>query len=104
MIYIVDYGLGNLASIKNMFKHIDIRDVRITSDKTELEKADKIILPGVGAFDNGMEHLQKHDLIDVLNKLYHLKNHTVEEKSNLQEIFIPKLSEILNIGIFDRNQ
>jgi imidazole glycerol-phosphate synthase subunit HisH len=68
MIYIVDYGLGNLASIKNMFKHIDIRDVIITSDKKELEKAEKIILPGVGAFDNGMQHLQKYDLIDILNK------------------------------------
>ena len=68
MIYIVDYGLGNLASIKNMYKHIDIRDVKITSDKTELEKADKIILPGVGAFDTGMQHLQKYDLIEVLNK------------------------------------
>ena len=68
MIYIVDYGLGNLASIKNMLKHIDIRDVKITSDKLELEKAEKIILPGVGAFDNGMKHLQKYDLIDVLNR------------------------------------
>ncbi len=68
MIYIVDYGFGNLASIKNMLKHIDIRDVKITSDKVELEKADKIILPGVGAFDNGMKHLQKYDLIDVLNR------------------------------------
>lgn len=68
MITIVDYGIGNLASIKNMFKHIDIRDVQITSDKSELEKAEKIILPGVGAFDNGMQHLKKYDLIDVLNK------------------------------------
>ncbi len=68
MIYIVDYGLGNLASIKNMFKHIDIRDVKITSNKNELAKADKIILPGVGAFDNGMNHLKKYDLIDILNQ------------------------------------
>jgi len=68
MIYIIDYGLGNLASIKNMFKHIGVRDVKITSDKSELEKAEKIILPGVGAFDNGMQHLKKYDLIEVLNK------------------------------------
>ena len=68
MICIVDYGLGNLSSIKNMFKHIGIRDVKITSDKDELVKADKIILPGVGAFDNGMQHLKKYDLIDVLNR------------------------------------
>jgi imidazole glycerol-phosphate synthase subunit HisH len=68
MIYIVDYGLGNLASIKNMFKHIGIRDVKITSDKNELAKADKIVLPGVGAFDTGMKYLKEYDLIDVLNR------------------------------------
>ena len=68
MIYIVDYGLGNLASIKNMFKHIGVRDVIISSNNEELAKADKIILPGVGAFDNGMSHLMKYDLIDTLNK------------------------------------
>ena len=33
-----------------------------------MENAEKIILPGVGAFDNGMQHLKKYDLIDVLNK------------------------------------
>jgi len=68
MIYIVDYGLGNLASIKNMFKHIGIKDVIITSDKNELAKADKIILPGVGAFDNGMLHLKEYDLLETLNR------------------------------------
>ena len=68
MIVIVDYGLGNLASIKNMFKHIGIREVKISSQKEVVEQADKIILPGVGAFDNGMMHLEKYDLIDVLNK------------------------------------
>jgi glutamine amidotransferase len=51
-----------------MFKHIGIRDVKITYDKNELAKADKIVLPGVGAFDNGMQHLKEYDLIDVLNK------------------------------------
>lgn len=68
MIYIIDYGVGNLASIKNMLKHIGIKDVKISSDKDEIDKAKKIILPGVGAFDNGMQHLKKYDLIEVLNK------------------------------------
>ncbi len=68
MIVIVDYGLGNLGSIKNMFKYIGERDVKISSDVEEINKAEKIILPGVGAFDNGMQHLKKYGLIDVLNK------------------------------------
>ena len=68
MIYIVDYGIGNLASIKNMFKHIGIREVIISSKKEEIAKAEKIIFPGVGAFDNGMTHLMEYDLVDILNK------------------------------------
>ena len=68
MIIIIDYGLGNLLSIKNMFKKVGVRDVVITSDVKIIEKASKIILPGVGAFDNGMKHLQEYGLIKVLNK------------------------------------
>jgi glutamine amidotransferase len=68
MIAILDYGLGNLLSIKNMFKRVGIRNVIITSDAKVIEKASKIILPGVGAFDNGMKNLENHGLINVLNK------------------------------------
>ena len=68
MIVIVDYGLGNHGSIKNMFKYLDIRDVKISSDPSEINNADKVILPGVGSFDNGMKNITKLGLIDVLNK------------------------------------
>lgn len=67
MIVIVDYGAGNLSSIKNMFKRIGFRDVFISSEKKAIASASKIILPGVGAFDNGMEHLKRYGLIDILN-------------------------------------
>ena len=67
MIVIVDYGLGNLFSIKNILKRVNERNVIISSDRTVIKNASKIILPGVGAFDNGMNHLQKYGLIDVLN-------------------------------------
>lgn len=65
MIAIIDYGLGNLGSIGNMMKVIGVKSV-ITSDQTEIEKADKIILPGVGAFDAGMKNLEERNLIDFL--------------------------------------
>lgn len=67
MIAIVDYGMGNIASILNMFKRIGNRDVILTKDIGQIEKADKILLPGVGAFDNGMQNLQASGLIPVLN-------------------------------------
>ena len=66
MIVIVDYGLGNLGSIKNMLKKAGFPSV-ISNDSSDIEKADKIILPGVGAFDTGMRCLQEKGLVDLLN-------------------------------------
>jgi glutamine amidotransferase len=68
MIAVIDYGMGNIASILNMFKRIGNREVILTKDAAEVAKADKILLPGVGAFDNGMKNLQQSMLIPLLNK------------------------------------
>jgi glutamine amidotransferase len=68
MIAVIDYGMGNIASILNMFKRIGNREVVLTRDANEIAKADKILLPGVGAFDNGMKNLQQSALIPLLNK------------------------------------
>lgn len=65
MLTIIDYGMGNLGSIKNMFKKIGC-EALITSDINQIESATKLVLPGVGAFDHGMKHLQELNLIDVL--------------------------------------
>lgn len=68
MIAIVDYGIGNLASVLNMFKKIGVKDVVISNDKEVLAKADKLLLPGVGAFDAGMGNLENSGLLPVLNE------------------------------------
>ena len=68
MIVIIDYGLGNLSSIKNMLKKIGERNVIISSDLKVIKNASKIILPGVGAFDTGMRHLTEYGLKDILDK------------------------------------
>lgn len=67
MIVIVDYGLGNLGSIKNMLQFIGF-DAIISSDKEDISRADKLILPGVGSFDQGMTNLYKRELVSVLNQ------------------------------------
>lgn len=67
MIVIIDYKTGNLGSIKNMLKKFGESSV-ITSDSNEIEKADKLILPGVGAFDQGMGYLRELGLIEILRK------------------------------------
>ncbi len=68
MIAIVDYGLGNLASVQNMFRKIGVMDTVITSDAHQIAVADKILLPGVGSFDAGMSKLEASGLIPLLNK------------------------------------
>ena len=65
MVGIIDYGLGNLGSIQNMLKTIGEKSV-ITSDERRMEQVDRIILPGVGAFDAGMEQLEQRGLIPVI--------------------------------------
>lgn len=63
MIVIINYGTGNLKSIKNGFSKIGEEAV-ISDDIYEMEKADALILPGVGAFGNAMEQLENYnDLI-----------------------------------------
>jgi glutamine amidotransferase len=65
-ITIVDYGVGNLASVKNMLVKVGANAV-ISSNFKELLTSDKIVLPGVGHFDHGMKMLKKSGLISVLN-------------------------------------
>jgi glutamine amidotransferase len=67
MIVILDYGMGNPGSILNMLRKAG-GDAVITCDKDKIDQAQAIILPGVGAFDNGMQKLNKLNLIELLNK------------------------------------
>lgn len=68
MIVIVDYGVGNLASVLNMFKKAGVSEVSISGKEEDIAAADKILLPGVGAFDGGMGNLERSGLIPILNK------------------------------------
>ena len=67
MITIIDYGMGNLKSVYNALKK-DNFDCQISSEVTDIEMADKLILPGVGAFKDAMDNLQNLDLILPIRK------------------------------------
>ncbi|MCA9408447.1 MAG: imidazole glycerol phosphate synthase subunit HisH [Candidatus Omnitrophica bacterium] len=67
MIVIVDYNMGNLRSVEKAIDFVG-GDVVVSSDSKIIEEADKIILPGVGAFPDGMRNLQNLGLIEVLKK------------------------------------
>ena len=61
MIAIVDYNMGNLASVKNAFDLLGEKVV-VESDPEKLKTYDRIILPGVGAFGDAMEHLRERGM------------------------------------------
>jgi glutamine amidotransferase len=65
-ITIVDYGVGNLYSVMRAFEVCGVEDICITSDPAKVTVADRLVLPGVGAFLNGMNGLRERGLVDPL--------------------------------------
>lgn len=67
MIAIVDYNMGNLASVKNAFDLLG-KKVTVESDPDKLKMYDRIILPGVGAFGDAMEHLSSRGMDEAVRE------------------------------------
>ncbi len=67
MITIIDYGMGNLGSIYNMFKRIGA-DSEITADINKIKNAHKILLPGVGSFDKAISLINQLGLKEILDE------------------------------------
>lgn len=66
-VVVIDYGMGNVGSILNMLKKIGAQ-VELSSRPEDVLKADRLILPGVGAFDAGMKNLRGTNCFAVLNQ------------------------------------
>ncbi len=67
MIAIIDYGVGNLYSLSSSLKFLGL-DCRISNKKEDLQRADKIVLPGVGAFGDAMKKLVETGLADTVRE------------------------------------
>ena len=67
MIAIVDYNIGNLASVQNAFTSLGEATV-VESNPDKFKDYDKLILPGVGAFGDAMEHLRERNMIEALRE------------------------------------
>lgn len=76
MIGVINYGIGNVGSIVNMFNKIGV-PVFLLDKVEDFHKADKLILPGVGSFDSGMKKLKDSGMDEVI------KYHTLHEKKPL---------------------
>ena len=70
MIAVIDYGVGNLFSLTSSFKFIG-QEVTVTSDKKKIAEADKLILPGVGAFSDAAKALKETGLYEVVKEEAH---------------------------------
>ena len=68
MITIVNYGLGNIKAFVNIYNKLNV-PCEIATNATDLEKADKLILPGVGAFDHAMEELDNSGMRSTLDNM-----------------------------------
>lgn len=64
MLAVIDYGAGNLRSVLHALNYLGVQDMRLVQAPDELTGADKIILPGVGAFGAGMQKLGEQQLIE----------------------------------------
>jgi imidazole glycerol-phosphate synthase subunit HisH len=67
VIAIVDYGVGNVAAIGNIYKRLDI-PAKLAATAEELDEADRVVLPGVGSFDWAMERLDRSGLRPALER------------------------------------
>lgn len=74
MIKLIDYKVGNLNSIGNMLRKIDV-DYRIINDIRDLDYDDKIILPGVGSFDTAIKNLKETRFFDEIKNNIYRKNY-----------------------------
>ena len=68
IICIVDYEVGNILSVKRGVEILGFNPV-VTNEENKILNADRVILPGVGAFKNGMSLLKKNNLINVISKI-----------------------------------
>ena len=67
MIAIIDYGAGNIFSVKNAMDYLGLES-RLVSDEKSVREADAVILPGVGAFPAAMEKLKATGLVDIIKE------------------------------------
>lgn len=67
MIAVVDYGAGNIFSVKNALDYLGFEN-ELVSDKDKIKSADAVILPGVGAFPAAMDMLEKSGLVDTIKE------------------------------------
>ena len=68
MIAIIDFGMGNLGSVYNMFKWLGYHNAIITADLEQIKASDKLVLPGVGSYKMAMDNLKNGGYLPILEQ------------------------------------
>jgi glutamine amidotransferase len=104
MIAIIDYGAGNLNSVKKAFEYLGEGSI-ITSDPEEIVKADKVVFPGVGNFGDVMKELKKRKLDEAIKKVIETKKPFLGICVGLQVLFeeSEESPNVKGLGIFKGN-
>jgi len=97
-IAIVDYNMGNLASVKNAFEKLG-QDTTVESDPSKFKEYDKLILPGVGAFKDAMDHLKERDMVKALQEYAKSGNYMFGICLGMQLLFESSQEFGLNEGL-----
>ena len=95
---IIDYGVGNLLSVKRGFEHCGAKVV-LTSDPNIILASQRVVLPGVGAFPNAMYALQKLNLVSVIKELGQLGTPLLAICLGMQLLMDESLEFGLNLGL-----
>ena len=103
MVLIIDYKAGNIASVSNMISYLGFRS-NISSNYKEVELADKIILPGVGSFDFGIESLKNLNLLSTLVKkvFYTTSDNWMKSSFFGRNSFVWKILELRNFNNYGK--
>lgn len=86
MIAVIDYGAGNLHSVQKAVEHVGGNSV-VTNDARVILRAEKVILPGVGAFKDGMQGLRERELIEVIKEAVESGKHLLGICLGMQLLF-----------------
>lgn len=102
MIGIIDYGMGNLGSVTNAFRFLEL-DAKIITHKQEMDSCRALLLPGVGAFGDCMNHLVEHDFVDPISTWISSGKPLMGICLGLQALFerSEESPEVSGLGIFE---
>lgn len=79
-ICIIDYGMGNLKSIRSAFKYLGVDEILLSNDYRKIKSSDKLLLPGVGSFGKAMKEIKNQELDKILKEV------VLEDKKSIMGI------------------